>query len=49
MPLKKLSRQVSVVTLLGGLIVASSALMRAVRPLAAAWVIAAQPALPVFG
>src|SRR5262249_51067127 len=46
-PLKKLSRQLSVVTLWGVLILLSSAWMRAFMPLTAACVTAAQPALPV--
>ena len=46
-PLKKLLRQVRFVTLIGGLMVVSSACTREVRPLAAACVIAAQPTLPV--
>ena len=46
-PLKKLFRQVSWVTLLGGLMLVSSAWMRAVWPLIAACVTAVQPTLPV--
>src|SRR5438132_3701374 len=46
-PLKKLSRQVSEVTLWGALMLLSSAWTRAFNPLMAAWVIAAQPVLPV--
>jgi hypothetical protein len=45
--LKKLSRQVSEVTLGGALMLLSSAWMRAFSPLTPAWVIAAQPVLPV--
>src|SRR5277367_3924438 len=46
-PLKKLSRQLSDVTLFGGLIELSSAWMRPVMPFAAAWVMTEQPTLPV--
>src|SRR6516164_1570918 len=46
-PLKKLSRHVSEVTLWGALMLLSSAWMRAFSPLTLAWVIAAQPVLPV--
>src|SRR5713101_1838681 len=46
-PLKKLSRQVSEVTLCGALMLLSSAWTRAFNPLTPACVIAAQPTLPV--